>query len=215
MATNSRSPPPQNKDRAQFASDLHSAAESLKAGGEPNVTAEQANKEEDDLISVLDQLNLSAVNNRVFSFSKESQDLMEKFTLVLKDIINGVPTAYDDLETLLTRSEGQLNSMFSGMPPFLQTLVKSLPSKMTTSIAPELLAAAAEKPGVKAQGTQESSKEGEKKKKKTRIPSLKTMVSEQGAVATMLRSILNFLKLRFPAFITGTNVLMSLALFRE
>jgi len=29
----------------------------------------------------------------------------------------------------------------------------------------------------------------------------------------MLRSILNFLKLRFPAVITGTNVLMSLAVF--
>jgi hypothetical protein len=177
---------------------LQSAAEVFKSGGVPD----QAKKDEEDLTSVLDQLNLSAVNNRVFSFSKESQQLMDRFKLVLKDIINGVPTAYDDLENLLTNSEGQLNKLFAGMPPFLQTLVKSLPSKMTTSIAPELLAMASEKPGVQAQSTKEEDGTQKDKKKKTRIPSLRTMVSEKGAVATMLQSILNFLKLRFPAFVT-------------
>jgi hypothetical protein len=137
---------------------------------------------------------------------------------VLKDLINGVPTAYDDLEKLLTHSEGQLTKMYEALPPFLQTLVKSLPAKMTASIAPELLAASSEKPQVHAAGLEvpESSKSGGKKRsKKSKIPSLKTLISQQGAVATMLRTILNFLKLRFPAFVTGTNVLMSLALFRE
>ncbi len=142
---------------------------------------------------------------------------MEKFTLVVKDIINGVPTAYDDMEKLLTQSEGQLNKMFGDMPPFLQTLVKSLPTRMTSSLGPELLAMAAEKPGVKAQQTSESSDavktESDSKKKKRRIPSLKSMVQDKGAVMGMLRSILSFLKLRFPAFLTGTNVIMSLAMF--
>lgn len=139
---------------------------------------------------------------------------MDEFTQILKDIVNGVPTAYDDLEELLTSKEKQLSKMYGSMPPFLQTLVKSLPAKMTTSIAPELLAAASEKPSVNAAGTS-SSHETKKKSKKSHIPSVKTLVSEKGAVATMLRSILNFLKLRFPAFVTGTNVLMSLAVFRE
>ena len=170
------------------------------------------------MTAILDQLNLSAVNNRVFSFSKESQELLEKFKLVLKDLLNGIPTAYDDLEKLLTHSEGQLTKMYESLPPFLQTLVKSLPAKMTASLAPEILAASSEKPQVHAAGLEvpESSKSGGKKRsKKSRIPSLKTLISQQGAVATMLRTILNFLKLRFPAFVTGTNVLMSLALFRE
>jgi hypothetical protein len=160
----------------------------------------------------LDQLNLSAVNNRVFSFSKESEELMDKFKLVLKDIVNGVPTAYDDLEKLLTGSEEQLKKMFGALPPFLQTMVKSLPAKMTTALGPELLAAQADKPGFDAKQYAKTSAKNYAKKQ-AKIPSLKNLVSAQGAVATMLRSILNFLKLRFPLAVTGTNVLMSLAVF--
>ncbi len=164
---------------------------------------------------MLDQLNLAAVNNRLFSFSKESHELMERFTLVLKDIVNGVPTAYDDLEKLLTGSEDQLQHIFGGMPPWLQSLVKSLPAKVTASLGPELLAAASEKPTVTVSDMDaDESKEKKKgKKSKTRVPGLKTMISQQGAVTTMLRSLLNFLRLRFPTVLAGTNVLMSLAVF--
>jgi hypothetical protein len=165
----------------------------------------------------LDQLNLSAVNNRVFSFSKESTKLMEEFTLILKDIVNGVPTAYDDLEKLLTRQESQLTKMYGAMPPFLQTLVKSLPAKMTATMGPEFLAAMSEKPGNdgKMREAQAGASHSQTKTKKSRIPSLKSLVSQQGVVAAMLKSILNFLKLRFPVFLTGTNILMSLAVFCE
>ena len=149
---------------------------------------------------------MAAVNNRVFSFTKESEELLDKFKQVLKDLINGVPTAYNDLEKLLTQSESQLSTLFAAMPPFLQSLVKSLPKKMTASLGPEFLAAASEKPGV---GTSSASAAGIK----SRIPSLKSLVSQQGAVVAMLRTILNFLKLRFPAFVSGTNVLLSLAIF--
>lgn len=172
-------------------------------------------QEEDDLTQVLDQLNLAAMNNRVFSFSKESQELLDKFKLVLKDLVNGVPTAYDDLEKLLTNSEGQIQRLYGGLPPFLQTLIKGLPSKMTAALGPEILAAAAEKPGADAAKLRPDSaldnEDGGHKRTKT--PTLKRLVSQQGAVASMLRSILHFLKLRFPAFVTGTNVLMSLAVF--
>jgi hypothetical protein len=161
----------------------------------------------------LDQLNLAAVNNRVFSFSKESQELMDKFKLVLKDLINGVPTAYNDLENLLKNSNEQLEKMFNGLPPFLQNLVKSLPAKMSAALAPEVLAATSEKPGADAKFMAAESSKAGFKSKRSRIPSLKKLATQQGAVTAMLRSIMNFLKLRFPAFMTGTNVLLSLALF--
>ena len=160
---------------------------------------------------MLDQLNLAAVDNRVFSFSAESQKLLEDFKLVLKDIVNGVPTAYDDLVKLLTDSESQLQKIFADLPPWLQTLVKSLPAKMKSFMGPEILAAAAEKPGVG--GVQSST--SDTKAKKGRLPSLKKMVSQRGSIAATLQTILQFLKFRFPSFMLGTNVLLSLSIFCE
>jgi hypothetical protein len=195
------------QERTQFANDLHAAAEDAK---EAQLTDTQ--KEDKELTDILDQLNLSAVNNRVFSFSKESEELLNKFTLVLKDLVNGVPTAYNDLEKLFTDYDNQLKKMYGGLPPFLQNLVKSLPAKLTATLGPELMAASAEKPGFDAKQAG-----GMKSKMKRAIipevPSLKSLVSAQGAVATALRSIVNFLKFRFPALATGTNVIMSLAVF--
>lgn len=123
-----------------------------------------------------------------------------RFTLVLKDLVNGVPTAYQDLESLLTNSEQQLQRSYKHLPDFLQKLIEQLPSKMTESITPELLAAAAERPAL------------QKSAAKFKVPNLKDLVTKPGAVAGMLRAIMNFLKLRFPAFL-GMNVLYSLALF--
>lgn len=207
----------QGKGKEVAAADLQAAADAVKSGAkttiEEDLAAAEAKKEQEDMASILDQLNLSAVNNRAFSFSKESQKLMEEFTQILKDIVNGVPTAYDDLEKLLTRSEGQLTKLFAAMPPFLQVLVKSLPAKMTAGLAPEILAATSEKPGFDAKMAAAGSAGAKKARSNLKIPSLKSLVGQKGAVATMLRSILNFLKLRFPAVLTGTNVLMSLAVF--
>jgi hypothetical protein len=165
------------------------------------------------LTAVLDQLNLSAVNNRAFSFSKESQQLLENFAQVLKDIIHGAPHAYDDLERLLSREEGQLNKMYNAMPPFLQNLIKSLPTKIAATLAPELLAASSEKPGADMKASATSAASEGSTSSKYNIPSLKRLLSAEGAVATMLRSITNFLKLRFPTLMTGTNLLLSLAVF--
>ncbi|PVI07372.1 hypothetical protein DM02DRAFT_608915 [Periconia macrospinosa] len=192
------------KDRKVLADDLLAAAAVAK-------TAEQkeAAKEEADLTAILEELNLSAVNNRVFSFSKESEELFAKFKLVLTDIINGAPTAYNDLEKLFTEYDTQLKKMYGNLPPFLQNMVKSLPAKMTATLGPELMAASSEKPGFDAK--QASGAAGKAKFKMPKVPSLKNLLSAEGAVAAMLRSILNFLKLRFPAVLTGTNVLMSLA----
>lgn len=44
--------------------------------------------------------------------------------------------------------------------------------------------------------------------------SLKDLVTKPGAVVSLLKAIMNALKLRWPAFM-GTNVLLSLGLFGE
>jgi hypothetical protein len=194
------------KDKQRAADDLLSAAQAAKT-----TEQKEAEQEQKELTQVLDQLNLSAVNNRVFSFSKESEELFNKFSLVLKDVVNGVPTAYDDMEKLFTDYEGQLKKMYGSLPPFLQNLVKTLPAKLTATLGPEILAAQAEKPGFDAKQRTAGSSGSKMKFKKPTIPSLKSLISAQGAVATMLRSILQFLKLRFPMVLTGTNVVMSLA----
>lgn len=72
------------RDREVTATDLSSAAEGLKpADAKPNedgnVSDHEAKKEEDEMTSVLEKLNLAAINNRVFSISAESQDLLRKF----------------------------------------------------------------------------------------------------------------------------------------
>ena len=74
-----------SRDRARqaTATDLHSVAAGLKAADaqpneDGNVVPEEARKEEDEMTTVLEQLNLAAINNRVFSISKESQDLLKK-----------------------------------------------------------------------------------------------------------------------------------------
>lgn len=200
-------------ERNELADNLLAAAEASKASDQAEI-----DKETQDLTKILEELNLSAVNNRVFSFSKESEELLQKFTLVLKDVVNGAPTAYNDLEKLFTDYDAQLKKMYGGLPPFLQNFVKSLPAKLTAGLGPELLAASAEKPGF--DGKQRAAGGGSKSKKSRlpgvpKIPSLKQLVSAQGAVATALRSILNFLKFRFPALATGTNLIMSLAVMSK
>ncbi|KAI4111180.1 MAG: hypothetical protein LQ345_006851 [Seirophora villosa] len=205
------------KAQTAAAADLQGVAEALKSpGARPNedhaVPEPEAKQEEEEMTAIMDELNLAAVNNRVFSISAESKDLLQKFTLVLKDLMNGVPTAYDDLESLLTNSENQIERSYKHLPPFLQDLIKKLPAKMTQSIGPEMLAAAAEKQGLNSKYMTKGAHMAEKAGVKVRVPSLKDLVMKPGAIAGLLKSIMNFLKLRFPAFL-GMNVLYSLGLF--
>ncbi|PGH07109.1 hypothetical protein AJ80_08046 [Polytolypa hystricis UAMH7299] len=185
--------------RENTAAGLSNIVHGLKAPDAKADEGEEAKKEEEDLEDVLESLNLAAVNNRVFSFSDETQELLRKFKLIFKDLINGVPTAYNDLEKLLTNGDGQLQKSFDSMPTFLKKLVEHLPDKVTEHLTPELLAAAAEK-------TESGKKLGLK------VPSLKEMVAKPAALAGLLRSIIAFLRTKFPA-VMGMNVLWSLALF--
>lgn len=175
-------------------------------------------KQEKEVSVLLDNLNMASINDTVFAVSSETHKIYERFALVLKDTINGGPTAYEDMEKLMKDAGPTLEKQFNSMPPFVQTLVKSLPAKLGTTLAPELLAAASQKPGhdMKVQmdakdKSSEAPEEGEKKKKK--IPGLKGLISQQGAVAAILRNTVQFITTRFPFLASATNVVMSLSVF--
>ncbi|KAI6716648.1 hypothetical protein JHW43_000760 [Diplocarpon mali] len=185
------------------------------------ITPNEGDSEENDINKVLEDLNLSAVNNRAFSISDESQQILQKFTVILKDLINGVPTAYDDLTHLLDDSQGTLAKSYDHLPSFLQKLIKTLPDKLTKNLAPELLAVATEAQafnttaaasGAGAEGVGGTAGLGAAAMKFLKPTSLKDLVTKPGAVVSMLKAIMNALKLRWPAFM-GTNVLLSLGLF--
>ncbi|KAI1109787.1 hypothetical protein F5Y14DRAFT_389979 [Nemania sp. NC0429] len=211
---------------SQSASDESASTSAL----EPNTLtvpeapgAAAASHETSDLARVLDDLNLSARNNRAFSLSTESAAMVRRFTQVLKDLTNGVPTAYGDLVALLEDRDGLLARNYEKLPSGLKRLVAQLPEKLTTSLAPELLAAAAEAQGLRTAATVAEYEEAEaaaaaagglKAAAKTYLSpaNLHDLVTKPGAIAGLLRGIVNALKTRFPAFV-GTNVLWSLAVF--
>ncbi|KAI5463132.1 hypothetical protein BGZ63DRAFT_353731 [Mariannaea sp. PMI_226] len=169
------------------------------------ITPQEAEREKEELGSILDRLNLKAKNNKIVSMSNDSSDLLQSFTQVFKDLVNGGPTAYKDLMNLFDDRDGALNKGFEKLPSSLQKLVTQLPEKLTASLAPELLAAAAESQGLKA----ETSKGVKDATLKLLTPqNLTELVTKPGAMVSMLRAIVNALKLRWPA-VMGTNVLWS------
>lgn len=204
------------QQREDTASGLDAIAANLrKAEAEDSDDTKEAQREEEDMTVVLERLNLAAVNNRVFSISDDTQELLEKFNLVFKDLMNGVPTAYDDLESLLTNGDRQLQKTFNSLPSFLQKLIEKLPETMTKGFAPEMMAAASEratKSGINMNNAGKAAAAASKMGFKT--PSLKELVGKPAAITSMLRSIIGYLRARFPAFM-GMNVLWSLALFGE
>ncbi|KAK2873643.1 hypothetical protein FQN49_002215 [Arthroderma sp. PD_2] len=191
------------------------AVDDIAAGDEvtSKVVAKEKKEEEHDISHVLEKLNLAAVNNRVFSISNDTQQLLEQFKQVFKDLVNGVPTAYRDLESLLTNGDQELQKSYGKLPSFLQKLVEKLPNKMTEKFAPEMLAAAssrASKSGINMQHVDKATSTA--KKMGIEVPSLKDLAGKPAALAGLLRSIIAFLRARFPALI-GMNVLWSLGLF--
>ncbi|KAB8259169.1 hypothetical protein BDV32DRAFT_139078 [Aspergillus pseudonomiae] len=171
-----------------------------------------ARQETEDMTEILERLNLAADNNRVFSVSEEMQELLRKFKLIFKDLINGVPTAYHDLEMLLTNGNTQLQGAYSKLPGPIQKLIEKLPERWTETLAPEMIAVASEraaKSGVNIDNIGKAAAAANKMGIK--VPSLKELVGKPAAIVGMLRSIIAFLRARFPA-VLGMNVLWSLAL---
>ncbi|OTB19689.1 hypothetical protein K445DRAFT_313472 [Daldinia sp. EC12] len=190
----------------------------------PTPSEQELRKEETEIARVLEDLNLAAStdanNNKTFSLSRESAETLRKFTQVLKDLVNGVPTAYNDLVALIEDGDGVLARSYDKLPSSLKKLVAQLPEKLTSSLAPELLAAAAEAQGLKgmsAEGGGEGGggdklSKGDAVKKLLGANNLLELVTKPGAVVGLLKGIVNALKARWPAFV-GTNALWSVAVF--
>ncbi|RAL07118.1 uncharacterized protein BO97DRAFT_357212 [Aspergillus homomorphus CBS 101889] len=178
----------------------------------PDKEKDEAEQEKEDMTEILERLNLAAENNRVFSMSNDTRELLRKFTLIFKDLVNGVPTAYHDLEMLLTNGNKQLQSTYSNLPGFIQKLIEKLPEKWTETLAPEVLAAATAKASQSGLNVENVGKAAAAANKMgIKLPTLKELVGKPAALVGMLRSIVAFLRARFPA-VLGLNVLWSLAL---
>ncbi|KAF9881885.1 hypothetical protein CkaCkLH20_01031 [Colletotrichum karsti] len=176
------------------------------------VPAEEEAREKDDLSRVLEDLNLSAKNNKAIPLSAESSELVQQFTLALKDLVNGVPTAVDDIKRLVEDKDGTIKKSFDKLPNGMKKLVTNLPDKFTASLGPEVLAAAAKSQGIhQAEVGAEETVKGAAKRM-FNPSNLSDLVTKPGAVVGMLKAIVNALKLRWPAFI-GTNAIISVALF--
>ncbi|KAK0712220.1 hypothetical protein B0T21DRAFT_297434 [Apiosordaria backusii] len=169
---------------------------------------ESAEKEWADLSRLLDKLNLSSSG----SLSSDAKDLLVRpFVQILKDLANGVPTAVDDLVSLLDGRNDILTKTFEKLPSSLQKLVTQLPKKLTSSLAPEILAMAAE-----AQGLDKSKlnpDDGVKGAAKFFMPkNLSDLALTPALIKTMLKAILNALRTKFP-MLAGTSALWSVAVF--
>ncbi|KAG6289166.1 hypothetical protein E4U46_002762 [Claviceps purpurea] len=190
----------------------NSSSNTLEPTTPSTIPLAEQEKERKDLSKVLDRLNLSVKNNKVIS--TDSSAALTSFTNVFKDLVNGVPTACDDLMSIIDDKDGALAKGFDKLPKSLQKLVTQLPDKITASLGPELLAAAAASQGLKAEtGGGGGAGGGLKSAAKSMfVPAnLAQLVRKPGAVVGMLRAIVEVLKTRWPAFI-GMNVIWGVAL---
>lgn len=171
----------------------------------------EANREQEEVERVLNDLSLaSSTDNKVFSLSKDSAEVVQRFTQVLKDLTNGVPTAYNDLVKLIEDRDTVISKNFDKLPKGLQKLVTQLPDQISAKLGPEVLAMAAEAQGLAAHEAGGSMKGAAKQFANPK--NLYDLVTKPGAVVGLLKGIVNALKVRWPAFI-GTNVLWSVAVF--
>lgn len=194
------------------------ASTTLQPENAEGVPPKEVEREKKDLKRVLDRLNLSArssnsSNKAVASASDadaDSSDLLQRFTQVFRDLVSGVPTAYDDLTKLMEDRDGTISKLFDKLPSSLKQLVTQMPDKLTTTLAPELLAAAAEAQGINVgQGGMKGAA-----KRMLMGKNLANLIKTPGAIVGMLRAIVEVLKSRWPAFI-GMNVIWSVALSCE
>ncbi|KAH6855705.1 hypothetical protein B0I37DRAFT_61018 [Chaetomium sp. MPI-CAGE-AT-0009] len=215
----------------------HSTSTALTVpSGSAAVPPQEAEREWDDLNNVLSHLGLepadpsttttttdtakdastatappappapSKTRTAALAASAEVQSLLRQFVVVLKDVMRGAPTAVDDLTALLDGRNDVLKRGFEKLPSSMQKLVTQLPKKLTGSLGPEVLAAAAEAQGLK----RDTDAAG---LARFLVPkNLGDLVLTPAIVKSMLKAIVNALKLRWPAFV-GMNVLWSVAVF--
>lgn len=187
----------------------------LEVPTDQSASSSSPEKEWADLSRILDKLSLSSSpspapnpdgttppsDSKAAILSREARDvLLLPFLQILKDLAAGVPTAADDLVSLLDGRNDILSKSFGKLPSSLQKLVTTLPDKLTAKLAPEILAIAAEAQGVDKDKLKEKGVKG----------LLSQLTLTPALIKTLLRGIMNALRTRWPAFV-GTSMLWSLA----
>ena len=181
-----------------------------KQTSRPSTPDDEA-KETEELNKVLEDLDLASAGTRAFSFTRHSQELIEEFTLILKDLMNGVPTAYDDLTHLLEDQDNDLNRQYKKLPTFLQKLIAGVPKKVTNQAFGAVNAA---QTSVGAKASDSSAGVMGIAQSFLTFATLKELVTNPKGVKGMLATIMSALKMRWPAFL-GTNILLSLGVFSK
>jgi len=152
--------------------------------------------EDRELHDALERLNLASKGGEAFSLSSETKSLLDKFTHILKDTVNGVPTAYDDLVKFLDSSSPQIEKKYDSAPGFLQKLITTLP----WMLLPEEL--------IRTEGVGTATQ-----KKSLKVPTLRQLIEKPTMITAALKTVMNALKTRFPSAAMSANTLMSMSLF--
>ncbi|RPB22800.1 hypothetical protein L211DRAFT_302933 [Terfezia boudieri ATCC MYA-4762] len=142
-------------------------------------------REDQELTDILERLNCAALNGTVLSSpSTGIKTLIRKFTQILKDLMNGVPTAYGDLVSLFESSSSVMEKTYSSLPDFMRRIIHTMPDKMTPAVLRTL---AATSPAIANAGGL----------------GLKEMVTTPGVLEDLLKGIVQALKTRFPILLRG------------
>ncbi|CAE6416371.1 unnamed protein product [Rhizoctonia solani] len=198
----------------------------------PTTPEPELTKEQKELAEVLDSLNMQAGQQGIAFTTPDTRAFLQQFTQIIKDIINGVPTAYNDLIEFLESSSTQLSKEWNSLPSSFQKLIRSLPLGIPPDVFAGMTAAAAAstagnnseaEPAPKATAgfgsklnpmslfTKTNPKTGAKSRTLPGPGQVKDLLGTGGGIATILRSIVTFLKTRFP-LLAGTNALMSMGI---
>ncbi|CAE7228580.1 unnamed protein product [Rhizoctonia solani] len=204
--------------------------EPVAAANDSTTPEPELTKEQRDLAEVLDSLDMQAGSQGIAFTTPDTRALLQQFTQIIKDIITGVPTAYNDLIEFLESSSTQLSKEWNSLPSSFQKLIRSLPlgippdvfASMTAGAAAAVPTAAADSAPKASTGfasklnpmsmfTKTNPTTGAKSHTLPSPGKIKDLLGTGGGIATIFRSIITFLKTRFP-MLAGTNALMSMGL---
>ncbi|KAG9085242.1 hypothetical protein FRC06_003686 [Ceratobasidium sp. 370] len=231
-------PSPSSSSPATPCEPTKPTAAAAPASGEatPSEPELELTKEQRELAEVLDSLDMQAGKQGIAFTTPVTRALLQRFTQILKDIVSGVPTAYNDLIDFLDASSTHLSKEWNSLPASFQKLIRSLPlgippdvfAAMTAAAAaptvgePAATSAAAGPSTPKPSGfasklnpmsmfTKTNPQTGAQSHTLPRPSQVKDFLGTGGGIATLLRSVTMFLRTRFP-MLAGTNALMSMGL---
>ncbi|KAG9101748.1 hypothetical protein FS749_003823 [Ceratobasidium sp. UAMH 11750] len=202
----------------------------------PSEPEPELTKEQRDLAEVLDSLDMQAGQQGIAFTTPVTRALLHRFAQILKDIVSGVPTAYNDLTEFLDTSSTHLSKEWNSLPASFQKLIRSLPLGIPPDVFAAMTAAAvaptvgepaasstaagpsAPKPSGLASKlnpmsmfTKTNPQTGAQSRTLPSPSQIKEFLGTGGGIATLLRSIVTSLRTRFP-MLAGTNALMSMGL---